>query len=284
MARGKHHRPLYELIGRAPVRPVPGQASPRPGQPTPHAPHATSAAPAADPAPPASDSPADAPAIQADRARITFAISTFYTAIAFVMVLMIVAYAVGYQVGSSASTAPPAQPNDLTPLGLADVRPPDSSQTQTPTSPLDTGISPNPNPTRPIQPQPTRQPLPQPPPANPAFLGPAGPLANDPRENGLNYLVIVLLDRERAERALAFLAAQGVNAMAERVDRGARAENTSALYRLVALDLAVPGDRFRATSAERQAFEARIREVGRLWTQEGGASDFSDPVWAKHDR
>lgn len=112
-----------------------------------------------------------------------------------------------------------------------------------------------------------------------------GVVADDPRIKGNNYLELATLPREQAEQAVRYLAQQDLDAIAvpaDGVDRGGRGRNTSDPHRVVAIELAVPSERFSALRRERERLESRVRQVGKAWAASGGASDFSDPLWRRH--
>lgn len=109
-----------------------------------------------------------------------------------------------------------------------------------------------------------------------------GPVAQDPRIVGSNYLELATLPREDAIAAVRYLASHDEPAIAvPGVDRRRSGRNTSGRYRVIALGLAVTGDRFSSSKAEREQFERRLARLGRAWADEGGASDFSDPLWRR---
>ena len=123
-------------------------------------------------------------------------------------------------------------------------------------------------------------------PAN-AVLGPGGVIA-DPRRAGHNYLELASLSGEQAEAALEYLAGAGVSAIAVPVDRGRNGSNnrdprSANRLRLVTTELAIPSGRFSALDGERRTLERRLAALGRRWAEEGGWSDFRDPLWRRYD-
>jgi hypothetical protein len=114
-----------------------------------------------------------------------------------------------------------------------------------------------------------------------------GRLGFDPRQEGLNYLELVTLPRERAIEAVRYLQQAGEEAIAVplgELDPGARRSNTSDSFRVIAMGLAVPGDRFKSSTDARKRFEDRLARLGKAWSEQGGASDFSDPLWRKYGK
>lgn len=106
----------------------------------------------------------------------------------------------------------------------------------------------------------------------------------DPRRAGVNYLELVSLPREKAIEAVRYLSENGEEAIAvplDELDPGRRRSNTSDAFRVIAIGLAVPGDQYSASADARRRFEQRLARLGKAWTAEGGASDFSDPLWRR---
>lgn len=115
------------------------------------------------------------------------------------------------------------------------------------------------------------------------YLG-DGRLGPDPRRAGVNYLELVTLPRSQATEAVRYLSGSGEEAIAvpvSELDPRRRASNTSDSFRVIALGLAVPGDRFSSSADARRRFEIRIARLGKAWAADGGASDFSDPLWRR---
>lgn len=130
----------------------------------------------------------------------------------------------------------------------------------------------------------------------PAVSSGAGPVLTaggesreDPRIEGNNYLELATLPREWAAAAVRYLTDQGIEAIAvpvggggRGVDRSGRGPNTSGSYRVIAVELAVPGDRYSALRRDRERLESRVKRAGKAWAESGGASDFSDPLWRRY--
>lgn len=126
------------------------------------------------------------------------------------------------------------------------------------------------------------------------LLTPDGRSNADPREAGLNYLILMGdkpgLAEEDAGKAIAFLAREGVQVVGVPVgaggggvERGAGGANTSTRYSLVAL----PGFPGRASEAEKSRMaklQADVARIGQRWRkEERGPADFKDTYWRKHD-
>jgi len=112
----------------------------------------------------------------------------------------------------------------------------------------------------------------------------SGRLGPDPRRDGVNYLELVTLPREKAIEAVRYLSVGGEEAIAvpaSGLDPAGRGSNTSDSFRVIALGLAVPGDNYRSSADARRRFENRLGRLGKAWAAEGGASDFSDPLWRR---
>lgn len=111
--------------------------------------------------------------------------------------------------------------------------------------------------------------------------------AKDPREAGLNYLHFQIMTRGEAERAVKFLVANGLEALAvpsKKVDRsGSRGNNpppADATYRVV-LRRGLTGEEYAEGSA-RQTMQANALKVGQVWKRDHrGATDFSAYSWEK---
>lgn len=108
-----------------------------------------------------------------------------------------------------------------------------------------------------------------------------GQVVPDPRQAGSNYLELVTLNRPQAIEAVRYLASNGEEAIAVPLDRRGSGSNTSDSFRIVAMGLAVPGERYSSSADSRRRFEERLARLGRTWADAGGASDFSDPLWRK---
>lgn len=103
----------------------------------------------------------------------------------------------------------------------------------------------------------------------------------DPRQAGLNYLLVEgRLDRASAERIFNFLRASGVPAFAIVDERGG-AVNNPPLY-LVGVDRGVTAEEFRARAQSRTDVEALIRRLGKVYqTEHRGNTDFSRTSWER---
>ncbi len=117
------------------------------------------------------------------------------------------------------------------------------------------------------------------------IMSPSGFLTQDPRESGLNYLVLATLSTEQAADAISFLYSNSVTVIGVPVvdSRGSSANNPSR-YTLYSLGVAIPGNQWSAMSQARMQHQQRIADLGARWQQERrGASDFSQTNWEKFD-
>ncbi len=115
-------------------------------------------------------------------------------------------------------------------------------------------------------------------------LSARGELDRDPRQDGYNYLELATLSRGQAESAMGFLADRGVHSIAVPVvEKGAVGANNPTRYRLVSIEVAIPGEKFRAMRAARLDHERLIERLGSEWRREhNGASDFARPLWKRY--
>ena len=209
--------------------------------------------------------------------RVALPMTWVYVGVAVIIVLLVVSYGVGYRVGVSAERAEMQQfaARDADRV-FADPISGDTGHADGPA-----GNDPA-DPTGTVHEQSGRRA------GSPAhsgvdIFGADGPLAEDPRIVGSNYLELATLPKEQALAAVRYLASKDEPAIAvPGVDRGGSGRNTSGRYRVIALGLAVPGDRFSSTKAQRTRFERRMARLGRSWAEAGGASDFSDPLWRRY--
>lgn len=189
--------------------------------------------------------------------RVAVPMATLYAAGAFVVVLVIVTFSVGFTLGRSEAGAAAvdddsgsallARDPDPRPAGGGRTTPPAADDTETPAT------------------------------ADPErYLDGGGSLANDPRVKGENYLELAVLSRRSAIAAMAALATDEIDSFAVR-------EGRSEQYRLICLELGVPSESFSKTKSERAALERRVRAAGKAWKAAGGASDFSEPLWRRFD-
>lgn len=113
----------------------------------------------------------------------------------------------------------------------------------------------------------------------------SGPAATDPRQGGLNYLVLVGnsngLEQDEALALVEFMAVGGVNVVAIPIDGTARGANNPPRYRIVG-DLGIPGGAFTARRDERERYQARAQELGGRWLAQGGSTRFDGPLWMKY--
>jgi len=200
----------------------------------------------------------------------------FYTMIVVAFVLIIGAWTIGYQRGNSAgkkAIEPYVRDQPV-------VRP----QETTNADPLPI-ITPKPIVT---ESEPQAQPEPSTTPANPdgrSILTPSGFIAADPREPGLNYLVLATLNTEQAADAISFMYLNSVPVIGVPVlDSGNPSANNPSRYTLYSLGVAIPGNQWSAMSVERSQHQRLIEQLGARWQRERrGGSDFSKTNWEKYE-
>ncbi|TVQ61218.1 MAG: hypothetical protein EA378_09375 [Phycisphaerales bacterium] len=175
--------------------------------------------------------------------------------------------------GRTGSTPPPPVDRPVTGGRSGEARQPTTTPREEPRPPTRTEASPAPGGS------------PAPATGATAILTPGGGVASDPRESGLNYLVIASnVPQEEASRLPAFLDEFGIPAIAvPNLDRSGRPANNPPRYTVVVLQ-GVPGNQFSARAEERRRLEQRIAQLGRVWQRErGGSTDFRDPLWSRYN-
>lgn len=257
MGDGRSGKPLYELMRQSPGRSVPVQ------------PQAEQSGPR-EPSPPREGRRPGGPAT------LSVPLPTVYIAAGIVIALCVASWAGGYTLGSGHGkaeilrTLEPGNLPGMQPGGGADADP--DLRVYDPLRPEDrTESTGNADGTTPTVPRretpPTRE-------GGPIIIA-GGRTDIDPRQSGTNYLAVVTLPEVDAESAVAVLARGGVQAMAVPVGGGR--------YRVVSLGLAVPSGQYRQMGAQRASHERRVGEIGRAWQASGGASDFAQTQWVRHD-
>jgi hypothetical protein len=117
-----------------------------------------------------------------------------------------------------------------------------------------------------------------------AALSSAGWLAADPRESGLNYLVLAYVNRTEAESAVTFLAQNGLETFALYVDPSqVRANNFDPTrpYKLY-VSKGITSDEYSKKMTAKTNVEAAAARLGLRWQKElKGSSNFSRPSWEK---
>lgn len=205
--------------------------------------------------------------------RVTIPVTWLYGSAAGLIVVLLVAYGIGYRVGAGAERAAvqglvsqdaqrmliedPLADQPAARDTRAGETPPRPAQTSTTAPSTRTG----------------------------QILTPLGPSETDPRLSGHNYLELATLPREQAEEAVRYLASRGVESIAvpaSGLDRGRAGRNTSDRFRVIVVEMAVPGDRFSSSASQRAALERRMAQLGKAWAEQGGASDFASPLWRRH--
>jgi hypothetical protein len=167
----------------------------------------------------------------------------------------------------------PAAPKKTTPPPRSPERqPPTPTQTptQSPSQPKTANRAPN-------LPQPLAEVAPE---GSGSILVPGGRVARDPRPGGYNYLIVERLPPADAERAIKFLADNGIQCVGVPVDRAAGAGNNPLLYQVVAL-AGLTREQYR-DNAGRDALEAEVKRLGEIWQKEQkGTSRFAKPQWVR---
>lgn len=118
-------------------------------------------------------------------------------------------------------------------------------------------------------------------------MSPSGFLEQDPRELGLNYLVLATLTTEQTADAILFMYSNSVTVIGVPiVDSGASGANNPSRYTLYSLGVAIPGNQWSAMSNARSQHQRLIANLGARWQREHrGASDFSQDKtnWEKYE-
>lgn len=209
----------------------------------------------------------------------------FYTMIAVALVLIIGAWAGGYQLGKSDGK------KEMTPFVSEPlvVEPPQGASDNTPPTnprdavPQDTQS----NLVIPAQatPQANQAPQQPTPPTPQAIMTASGFVNADPRQPGMNYLVLATLSAEQAHDAVKFMGANGVQVMgAPQLDSGRDSANNPSRYTLYSLGLAIPGNRWSSMSLQRTEHQRSVARLGARWQREHrGGSDFSQTNWEKFE-
>lgn len=119
-----------------------------------------------------------------------------------------------------------------------------------------------------------------------AVMSASGFLADDPREEGTNYLELATLPRDEASSAIEYMNSHGVPVIGiPRLDSRRSDANNPSRYTLYSLGVAAPGDQFRTMTRERDDHQRLIARLGKQWQQEfRGGSDFavSKTQWVKY--
>lgn len=213
---------------------------------------------------------------------ITLSVAKFYTLVAIALVLVVGAWAGGYQIGYGDGKDEMVQFLPDQPVVSPQGKQPTTSQ-----QPINT---PNDSTNQPInRPEPSTQGTPESTPAPAqsasAIMTPNGFRQDDPRTVGMNYLALATLPTEQATDAINFMSLNGVTVIGVPVldSRGNSANNPSR-YSLYSLGLAIPGNRWSAMSNQRLEHQQMIATLGARWQLERrGGSDFSRTNWEKFD-
>ena len=204
---------------------------------------------------------------------VKLTMSRVYLVIAAVLLLLVLVWAGAYQYGRSAGKDEMEALID-DPQVVLPQRDPDP-------------VAQNPDPIQyePIESTPTD------PPRSPArgtgtVLSPQGLLQRDPREPGMNYLQLGVLDAAQAGDAIEFMALHGETIIAVPLDSRGGSANNPVRYTLYSLGLAVPSEQYRSMETRRRSHVERIASLGDQWVRERrGGSDFSPSktLWVKYE-
>jgi len=201
----------------------------------------------------------------------------FYTLIVIALALIVGAWTIGYQRGSIAGKEEMSQHVIDQPV----VRP---AQATTRT-PVDAVPSTSPETTPATNPAENTKPVVALKPVGAGVMSPSGFLETDPREFGLNYLVLATLDTKQTADAISFLYSNSVTVIGVPVldNRSSNANNPSR-YTLYSLGVAIPGNQWSAMSSARTQHQRLIANLGARWQRERrGGSDFSQTNWEKYE-
>lgn len=215
---------------------------------------------------------------------IHLSVARFYTIVAVALVLIVGAWAGGYQIGYGDGKDEMAQ--------FLPDQPVVSPQGSQPNEPANQAASNNTSgqpSEQPARPQNNTRPSEQASSASsrtPSDIMTAeGFRGDDPRTAGMNYLALATLPTEQASDAIGFMRVNGVTVIGVPVldSRGNSANNPSR-YSLYSLGLAIPGNRWSAMSNQRLEHQQMIASLGARWQRERrGGSDFSQTNWEKYD-
>ncbi|MCC6677676.1 MAG: hypothetical protein IT436_11075 [Phycisphaerales bacterium] len=266
---GRPNRPLFELLRdsarEAPARPIPPLKI---DAPIPPRPVREDAAPAR---------------AAAARQYIPVSQNAIYIGIAVGLVLLVITYAAGFTVGKNRagadyrqrlSTQTPApgvsEPPISAPGGPTSSNQP-ANRTQNPPA-ADPGRAPRPS-------TPVMVPS-----ADGRILSSQGNLAADPRQPGLNYLSLAILNAQDTQAAIAFLSQNGLETIGvPLVDPKASKGNNPPLYQLVAVQ-GITSAEYRDRAPARATLEEAVERLGRAWQKDfKGTSNFAKHGWAKLD-
>lgn len=208
-------------------------------------------------------------------------VNAIYLAIAGLVTIVVLSFAVGSWLSKRnaerAAMSRLPQPLILEPSeaggerSLADALPDPNAKTSD---------QPTPNPAAPKAPPKSSQPRP----SDATCLLPTGWTSGDPRTPGLNYLLLATLNQTESEDAVAFLAANGLETFALRVETQPPKGNNSGPtrpYRLYVLK-GITSEEYSRRMTTRTNVEADVARLGPKWQKERrGSSNFAKPAWEK---
>ncbi len=226
---------------------------------------------------------------------VTLSVPKFYTLIAVALVLIVGAWAGGYQIGQRdgkdemsrfMTDQPVVSPsgadgraNELT--NEPQTQPRAQGNAAGTTSPQQQTGTTGPAATQ----QPRSQPATGATRSAGAIMTPSGYLTQDPRTAGMNYLVLATLPTEQASDAIGFMETNGLTIIGvPQLDSGGTSANNPSRYTLYSLGLAIPGNQWSAMSSQRRDHQQMIADLGAKWQRERrGGSDFSQTNWEKYE-
>jgi len=202
-------------------------------------------------------------------------ISYLYIGLAAIALALILVWAVAFKLGGNATERDLVQdrPRPMPTITTDPLNEPEPR----------TQALPPPDPIRTIEQELQDQPA-QPVTTGGSILTAAGRVAADPREPGLNFLVIESnMERGEAERIVAFLTSNGQPAIGvPMLDQGGQPTNNPHLYQIV-LARGFPGRGFGESKPVRDSIVSEVTRLGTTWQREfKGSTRFASPQWTKY--
>jgi len=204
--------------------------------------------------------------------RVVLPVSYAYIALASIIALVLVIWTVAYSAGARARHEAMLEQWSR---GRPEVQDPLVPE-QTPERPAETNPAP-------VENRPAHSPATSPAAGGPAVLTASGPISEDPRRPGLNYLHLATgLTRGEGEGLVAFLGSNGLEALAIPLDRSGGGANNPVRYRLVLAE-GFEGSQFSETKPRRDDLVRRAQALGQRWQREmKGSTSFPSPQWTKY--
>lgn len=227
----------------------------------------------------------------ANESGITLSVPKFYTLIAVALVLIVGAWAGGYQIGKRDGkdemsrfvadqpvVRPPSAGTGTNSPALSDQSSPRAGNPVSANSTSQQQTSPS------TSSQPTSG-VPTSAPSSDAILTASGYRTRDPRTAGMNYLVLATLPMDQAADAIGFMNSNGLSIIGvPQLDSRRSGANNPSRYTLYSLGLAIPGNQWSSMSNQRLEHQQMIANLGAKWQRERrGGSDFSQTNWEKYE-